>query len=208
MSDEEQKRPEPDATDAGPAEPAAGRPAAEAGPADVGPADAGPSTAEPADAGPATAEPADEGASGVLRMVGAMVTLPWVLLYGVTGVWAIALAARAYSQGLKQLDAGYTRYVTPPQLGFVGALLLVAFAVVLACGLLILFQRRSAVAWLPLLLVAAGLTAGALWAGIEGELHPLLWVFLFFGLVYATVVGAARVLHVTRDEHRGTIAPP
>jgi DNA-binding LacI/PurR family transcriptional regulator len=58
------------------------------------------------------------------------------------------------------------------------------------------------------LVVAAGLTAGALWAGIEGELNPLLWVFLFFGLVYATAVAAVKVLKVTRAERRDTIAPP
>jgi hypothetical protein len=146
--------------------------------------------------------------SGGLRLIGAVVTLPWALLYGVTGVWAVTLAARSASKGLRQLDAGYTRYVTPAQLGFVGALLLTAFAVMLACGLLLLFRRRSGMVWLPLLLIAAGLTAGALWAGIEGELHPLMWVFLFFGLVYATVVAAVKVLHVTRAERRGTIAPP
>ena len=146
--------------------------------------------------------------SGVLRLIGAIVTLPWVLLYGVSGVWAVTLAAQSASRGLKQLDAGYTRYVTPAQLGFVGALLLTAFAVMLACGLLLLFRRRSGMVWLPLLLVAAGLTAGALWAGIEGGLHPLLWLFFFFGLVYVTAIAAVRVLHVTRAERRGTIAPP
>jgi len=153
-------------------------------------------------------EPADEADSGALRLIGALVTLPWVLLYGVSGVWAVTLAAESASRGLKRIDAGYTRYVAPGELAFVGALLLAAFAVMLGCGLLILFRRRSAVAWLPLLLVAAGLTAGALWAGIEGRLHPLLWVFLFFGLVYAVVVAAVKVLHVTRVERRGTIAPP
>ena len=99
----------------------------------------------------------------------------------------MALAARAAGQGLRQLDAGYTRFVTPPQLAFVGALLLTAFAVLLACGLLLLFRRRTAAAWLPLLLVAAGLTAGAVWAGVSGGIHPLLWVLLFFGLAYVTV---------------------
>ena len=146
--------------------------------------------------------------SGALRLIGAVVTLPWVLLYGVSGVWAVTLAAQSASQGLKQLDAGYTRYVTPAQLGFVGALMLTAFAVMLACGLLLLFRRHSGMVWLPLLLVAAGLTAGAIWAGIEGELHPLLWASLFFGLVYVTAVAAVKVLHVTRAERRDRIAPP
>ncbi|HTX68009.1 MAG TPA: hypothetical protein VMH50_02540 [Thermoleophilia bacterium] len=178
-------------------------------PADASePADREASAGEPADGEASAAEPADEADSGGLRLVGAIVTLPWVLLYGVTGVWAVTLAAQSASRGLKQIDAGYTRYVTPLQLGFVGALLLAGFAVTLGCGLLLLFRRRSAMAWLPLLLVAIGLTAGALWAGIRGGLHPLLWVFFFFGLVYVTVMAAVRVLHVTRTERRGTIAPP
>jgi hypothetical protein len=166
-----------------------------------------PAAAEPA-ADEAHGETAQDRDSGGLRLVGAVVTLPWVLLYGISGVWAVTRAAQAASQGLKQLDAGYTRYVTPMQLGFVGALLVTAFAVMLACGLLLLFGRRSGMAWLPLLLVAAGLTAGALWAGIEGELHPLLWVVFFFGLAYVTAVAAVKVLHVTRVERRDRIAPP
>jgi hypothetical protein len=152
--------------------------------------------------------PAGEAFGGGLGLLGAAVTLPWAFLYGITGVWALALAARAVGQGLKQLDAGYTRFVTPPQLAFVGALLLTAFAVLLACGLLLLFRRRAAAAWLPLLLVAAGLTAGAVWAGVSGGIHPLLWVLLFFGLVYVTVVSLVRVLQVTRAERRGRIDRP
>jgi hypothetical protein len=170
------------------------------------------------DAVPAKPEPGaqeadgDEAApdqnTGGLRLIGAVVTLPWVLLYGVTGVWAVTLAAQSASRGLTQIDAGYTRFVTPAQLGFVGALLLTAFAVMLGCGLLLLFRRRSGMLWLPLLLVAAGLTAGALWAGIKGELHPLLWALFFFGLVYVTAITAVKVLHVTRVERRDRIAPP
>jgi hypothetical protein len=152
--------------------------------------------------------PAVEVAPGGLRLLGAAATLPWTFLYGVTGVWAVALAARAAGKGLRQLDAGYTRFVTPPQLAFVGALLLAAFAVMLACGLLLLFGRRTAAAWLPLLLVAAGLTAGAVWAGVSGGIHPLLWMLLFFGLVYVTVVSLVRVLQVTRAERRGRIVGP
>lgn len=151
---------------------------------------------------------ADEASGGGLSVLGAAVTLPWVFLYGVTGVWALARAASAAGQGLRQLDAGYTRFVTPPQLAFVGALLLTAFAVLLACGLLLLFRRRTAVAWLPLLLVAAGLTAGAVWAGISGGIHPLLWVLLFFGLAYVTVISLVKVLQVTRAERRGRIDQP
>ena len=120
----------------------------------------------------------------------------------------MALAARAAGRGLKQVDAGYTRFVTPPQLAFVGALLLAAFAVLLACGLLLLFRRRAAGAWLPLLLVAAGLTAGAVWAGVSGGIHPLFWVLLFFGLAYVTVVSLVKVLQVTGAERRDRIDRP
>jgi len=157
---------------------------------------------------PAQGDPVQGQDAGGLRLIGAVVTLPWVLLYGITGVWAVTLAAQSASRGLNRIDAGYTRYVTPAQLGFVGALLVTAFAVTLACGLLLLFRRRSGMVWLPLLLVSAGLTAGALWAGIQGGLHPLLWVLFFFGLVYVTAVAAAKVLQVTRAERRDTIAPP
>lgn len=145
------------------------------------------------------------GSGGGLRLVAAAVTLPWLFLYGATGVWALGLAARSAGQGLKRVDAGYTRFVTPPQLAFVGALLLTAFAVLLVCGLLLLFGKRSVVVWLPVLLVAAGLTAGALWAGISGGIHPLMWVFLFFGLVYVTAAALLRVLQVTRAKRRATI---
>jgi len=155
----------------------------------------------------ASAPAADE-ASGGLSVLAAAVTLPWAFLYGITGVWAVALAARAAGKGLRQLDAGYTRFVTPPQLAFVGALLLTAFAALLACGLLLLFRRRTAAAWLPLLLVAAGLTAGAVWAGISGGIHPLLWVLLFFGLVYVAVISLVKVLQVTRAERRDRIDLP
>ena len=151
---------------------------------------------------------ADEASGGGLSVLAAAVTLPWTFLYGITGVWAVALAARAAGKGLKQLDAGYTRFVTPPQLAFVGALLLTAFAVLLACGLLLLFRRHTAAAWLPLLLVAFGLTAGAVWAGVSGGIHPLIWVLLFFGLVYVTVVALVRVLKVTRAERRVRIDRP
>ena len=73
--------------------------------------DAGPTPTSAIRASRAT-RPARRG----LSLLGAAVTLPWTFLYGITGVWAVALAARAAGQGLKQLDAGYTRFVTPPQL--------------------------------------------------------------------------------------------
>jgi hypothetical protein len=170
-------------------------PEGEAAPAPEGDAQTAPEV-------PAPSEP-----SGGSPLLAAAVTLPWTFLYGITGVWAVTLAAKAASQGLKRLDAGYTRFVTPLSLAFVGALLLAAFAVLLASGLLLLFRRRSAAVWLPLTLVAFGLTAGAVWAGIRGGLHPLLWLFLFFGLVYVTIVGCVRVLQVTRAERRDTIEP-
>lgn len=147
-----------------------------------------------------------ESGGGGLRVLGAAVTLPWLLLYGVTGVSAVTRAAQAFSAGNKRVDAGYTRFVTPGELAFFGALLLAAFAVMMACALLLLFRRRSAAAWLPLLLVAAGLTAGAVWAGVSGGLHPLLWILLFFGLVYVTVMALVSVVKVTRGERRGRIA--
>lgn len=178
---------------------------------EIKPQGAGDSAArdEGADAAQDEEVAAPDGEAGAgLSLLGAAVTLPWTFLYGVTGVWAVALAARAAGQGLKRVDAGYTRFVTPPQLAFVGALLLTAFAVMLACGLLLLFRRRSRAAWLPLLLVAAGLAAGAVWAGVSGGIHPLIWVLLFFGLVYATVVALLQVLKVTGAERRGRIVEP
>ena len=140
-----------------------------------------------------------------LRMLGAAVTLPWLALYGVTGASAVTRGAQAYSSGLERVDAGYTRFVSPGELVFFGALLLTAFAVLMACAMLLLFRHRSAMGWLPEFLVAAGLTAGAVWAGVVGELHPLLWILLFFGLVYVAVVALARLIQVTRAAPRGRI---
>jgi nucleotidyltransferase/DNA polymerase involved in DNA repair len=70
------------------------------------------------------------------------------------------------------------------------------------------FGVRSAMAWLPLLLVAAGLTAGSIWAAVSGDLHPGLWVLLFFGLAYVTVVALARLVQVTRAARSARIARP
>jgi hypothetical protein len=180
--------------------PPAGEAEDEAPPAD----DAGPAGgAEPAGM---PREPERSGAG--LRLLGAAVVLPWAIFYGVTGAWAIARGARALADGLRQLDAGYTRTVTPTELLFVGALLLAAFGVILACSLLLLFDRRSGASWLPLLLVAAGLTAGSIWASVSGGLHPALWVLFFFGLAYVAIVALVRVLQVTGAQRRGRIAPP
>jgi hypothetical protein len=194
MSDEETQGTGEGLEPAGAAQPAApdpGRPEVPAG-----------------EAAPADAEEDGGSAGAGLRLLGAAVTLPWLVLYGVTGVSAVTRAAQAYSAGRTRVDAGYTRFVSPGELAFFGALLITAFAVMMACALLLLFRRRSAAAWLPLLLVAAGLTAGAVWAGISGGLHPLLWVMLFFGLVYAAVTALVQVVKVTQAERRGRIASP
>ena len=120
---------------------------------------------EPAgEAAPAGEAPGGAASAAVRGCSRAAVTLPWLLLYGVTGVSAVTRAAQAYCDGNKQVDAGYTRFVTPGELLLVGALLLAAFAVMIACALLLFFGRRSATAWLPLLVIAAGLTAGSVWA--------------------------------------------
>ena len=164
---------------------------------------------EPAgEAGPAVTLEQSTTSGGGLRVLAAAVTLPWLFLYGITGAWAVSRGASAFSAGHKTIDAGYTRFVTPTELMYVGALLLAGFGVLLACALLLIFAARSATAWLPLLLVAAGLTAGSIWAAVSGDLHPGLWVLLFFGLAYVTVVALARVVQVTRAARRGRIARP
>lgn len=164
--------------------------------------------AEPAgEAGPAVQVPGG-GARAALRLLAAAVMLPWLLAYGIFGVSAVTRAAQAYGAGFKRIDAGYTRFVSPGELAFVGALLVAAFAVLLACSLLLLFRHRSATWWLPALLVAAGLTAGSVWASVQGALHPFLWVLFFFGLAYCTAVALVRVLQVTRAGRHGRIASP
>ena len=176
-----------------------------------GPAEqAGPAAAEgpAAEAGPAVTPSRPSRSGAGLRVLGAALTLPWLLLYGITGTWAVMRGARAAADGLKEFDAGYTRFVTPAQVIFVGALLLTAFAVMMACALLLLYGRRSAMVWLPLMLVSGGLTIGAIWASVRGGLHPIFWFALFFGLAYVTVVAVARVVKVTRAERRGRIVPP
>jgi hypothetical protein len=150
----------------------------------------------------------ESGPGAAVMLLAAAVTLPWLVVYGATGAWAVTRGARAAAQGLEQLDAGYTRLVTPLELMYVGALLLAAFAVLLACGLLLVFRRRSAMVWLPVLLVAAGLTAGSIWAAVSGGLHPLLWVLFFFGLAYVTVVALVRTVQVTRAGRHARIVSP
>jgi hypothetical protein len=176
-------------------------PAAEAGSAD---GVEGPS----GQAVPAVAMVQSSGSGTGLRLLAAAVTLPWLVLYGITGAWAVTRGARAYGEGLRQFDAGYTRFVTPGELVYVGALLLAAFAVLLACALLLLFRRRSVAVWLPELLVAAGLTAGSVWVAVRGGLHPILWVLFFFGLAYVAGVALVIVVKVTRATGRGRIVSP
>ena len=170
--------------------------------------DAPPATEDAPAAEPAGTPGGSPRSGAGLRLLGAAFTLPWLILYGITGAWAVTRGAKAAAEGLKQLDVGYTRFVTPAQVIFFGALLLTAFAVMMACALLLLYGRRSAMVWLPLLLVAAGLTAGSMWAAVRGDLNPILWVSLFFGLAYVTVVALVRVLKVTRADRRGTIGSP
>ena len=150
----------------------------------------------------------DGGSSSGLRLLAAAVTLPWLVMYGITGGWAVTRGLRAAAQGLAHMDAGYTRLVTPLELVYVGALLLTGFAVLLSCAMLLLFSRRSAIVWLPVLLVAAGLTAGSVWAAVSGGLHPLLWVLFFFGLAYATAIALVRVVQVTRAGRHARIVSP
>ena len=39
-----------------------------------------------------------------------------------------------------------------------------------------------------------------MWAGVRGELVPILWVFFFFGLVYALAVAVFGVWRAGRRE--------
>ena len=142
---------------------------------------------------------------GCLLLLAAVVPLPWALAYGAVGVGAVVRGASGLAAGSKLVEAGYSRPVSPGSLVFVGALLLAAFAVTLGAVLLLLLGRRSAAVWLPLLLVAGGLTAGSVWAAVRGDLAPVLWVVFFFGLVYATAVALLRLFQVTRAGGRGTM---
>jgi hypothetical protein len=152
--------------------------------------------------------PVPAGSAGGLRLLAAAATLPWLLLYGTAGAWAVARALWAMRDGLPHLDAGYTRLVTPAGLLFVGALLLTAFATLLAVALLLLFAHRGRAAWLTVLVAAVMLTAGAVWAAATGGLHPGLWLLYFFGLLYSAAAAAVQLARVTRHAGRGRIAEP
>lgn len=139
---------------------------------------------------------------GGLRLLAAVISLPWMLGYGVTGAWAVARGARDVGAGVAHIDVGHTRLVTPGGVIYVGALLLTAFAVLLVCSLLLIYDRRSPTVWLPVLLVSVGLSAGAVWAAARGGLDPGLWLLFFFGLVYVAVVAAVRIARKTRTDRR------
>ena len=141
---------------------------------------------------------------GGLRLLAAVISLPWMLGYGVTGAWAVARGARDVGAGVAHIDVGHTRLVTPGGVIYVGALLLTAFAVLLVCSLLLVYDRRSPAVWIPVLCVSAGLSAGAVWAAARGGLNPGLWLLFFFGLVYVAVVAAVCIARQTRAARRTT----
>jgi len=97
--------------------------------------------------------------------------------------------------------------VSPAGVILVGALLLAAFAVLLAIGMLLLLGGRG-VTWAAAAVAAVLLVAGSLWAATRGGLSPILWVLFFFGLVYAALVAVAALIRVTGGASRGTIARP
>ena len=90
-----------------------------------------------------------------------------------------------------------------------GSVKLAAFGVMLACALLLLFDRRSAHGrGCRSCSSPPGSPPGSVWAAHQRRAASLLWVLFFFGLVYVTVIALVRVLKVTRAERRGRIASP
>jgi hypothetical protein len=167
-----------------------------------------PAEAPPDDARGAPPEGATEAPSrsgGGLRVLGALVMLPWLLGYGVIGTWTVVRGASAAASGLKSFDAGYTRLVSPAGVILVGALLLAAFAVLLATSMLLMIGGRGAT-WAAVAAAAVLLVAGSVWAATRGGLSPVLWVLIFFGLVYAAAVAIVALVRATRAPERGTIA--
>ncbi len=148
------------------------------------------------------------GEGGGLRLLAAALLLPWLLVYGTSGVWAIARGARAWAQHVPHVDAGYVRPVSPGGLVTVGALLVAAFAVLLAAALLVLTASRRRGPWIAVLVSAAVLTAGAVWAGLAGRMHPGLWSLLFFGLVAAAVLAVVAVARMPRAADHVRITGP
>ena len=90
----------------------------------------------------------------------------------------------------------------------VGALLLAGFAVLLAVSLLLMLGSRRGATWAAVAVAAVLLVAGSVWAATRGGLSPGLWLFFFFGLVYAAVAAVIMLIGVTRARGRGRIAPP
>ena len=144
----------------------------------------------PEDAAPPAGVPA-RGAGR--RILAAVVLLPWVIGYGSVGAWAVTFGARSLAAGNAIVDAGYTRMVTPGGVILVGALLLAAFVTVMAAGLLLIYDSRRRGLWGGVAVAAAVLTAGAVWAGVRGELVAILWILFFFGIVYALAVALWRL---------------
>ena len=142
---------------------------------------------------------------GGLRLLAVVVAAPWLVVYGITGAWAVTRGARAAADGLSSVDVGYSRSVTPPSVIVVGALLLAAFAVLLAVVILILHDARSRGRWAVVSVVAAVLMAGSIWAAVSGGLDPGLWLLYFGGLLYSTALSLARLLRAARAARRGRI---
>jgi len=143
---------------------------------------------------------------GGLRVLAALVMLPWLLGYGVIGTWTVVRGASAAASGLKSFDAGYTRLVSPAGVILVGALLLAAFAVLLATSMLLMLGGRGAT-WTAVAVTAVLLVAGSVWAAVRGGLSPILWVLFFFGLVYVVAVAIVALIRVTRAPGRDGNAP-
>jgi hypothetical protein len=183
-----------------------------AGPEAHPPAAPGPaatSAMQPSDDEPPQVTVAPELRAGQgLRLLGAFVLLPWLIGYGAIGVWAVTFGARTAMAGHATVDAGYSRMVTPGGVILVGCLLVAAFAVLLLTGLLVLYNHRGRKAWTAVAVAAAILTAGAVWAGVRGELSPILWVLFFFGLVYALALAVAGVWRASRSPGHEKVLRP
>ena len=145
---------------------------------------------------------------GGLRLLAAAVMTPWLFGYGVSGAWAVTRGASSAAAGLSSVDVGYAHTVTPAGVVFVGALLLSAFAVLLAAAMLLIYDARGRGVWAVVGVVAAVLTAGSVWAAASGGLRPVLWLLFFGGLLYATVLSVVRLLRVRRAADRGGIVGP
>ena len=147
-------------------------------------------------------------AGGLLRLLAAVVTAPWLVGDGIIGAWAVTRGVSAAAGGHPSIDVGYARAVTPTGVIVVGALLLAGFAVLLAVAMLILYDSRGRGAWATAGVIAAVLTAGSVWAAVSGGLNPGLWLLFFGGLLYAVVLSLTRLILETRAARRGTIAEP